>query len=164
VKQSIGTLARLLVGIVWVLAGLSKLPDPAGSVRSVRAYRLLPETVVPTIGHLLPVLEIVIGALLILGLLARGMAVVAGLLFIAFIIGISSAWARGLEINCGCFGNGGVPADPHRQYALDLARDVGLLLCCAWLVVWPRTRFALDSLLFGSHERLASGEEESVEV
>ena len=33
------------------------------------------------------------------------MGVVSSLFFIAFIIGISSAWARGLEINCGCFGN-----------------------------------------------------------
>src|SRR4029078_12888425 len=91
-------------------------------------------------------------------------AVVAGLFFLAFIIGISSAWARGLEINCGCFGNGSVPADPQRQYAIAIAGDIGLLLCSVWLVIWPRTRFALDNLLFPQYERLADGEQDTSTV
>jgi len=164
VKQWIGLLARLVVGVIDLLAGLSKFSDPAGNVRAVRAYRILPESMVPTVGHALPTIEIVIGGLLILGLFTRPMAILSGLFFLAFIIGISSAWARGLEINCGCFGNGGVPDDPQRQYAVDIARDVGLLLCSVWLVIWPRTRFALDNLLFPRMERLPDGGEEAVEV
>jgi uncharacterized membrane protein YphA (DoxX/SURF4 family) len=166
VKQWVGLVARLVVGVVDLVAGLSKFSDPAGNVRAVRAYDVLPESLVPTVGHALPTVEMVIGALLILGLFTRAMGVLSALFFIAFIIGISSAWARGLEINCGCFGNGGVPADPQRQYAIDIARDTGLLLCSLWLVVWPRTKLALDNLLFPHHERLADGEgsEEAVEV
>ena len=118
----------------------------------------------PTVGHALPTVEILLGALLLLGLFTRVMALVSVLFFVAFIIGISSAWARGLEINCGCFGNAGVPANPQREYALDIARDIGLLLCAAWLVCWPRTRFALDNLLFPRTERLPDGGEEAVEV
>lgn len=165
-KQWVGLVARLIVGIVDLAAGLAKFPDPAGNVRQVRAFQILPESVVPTVGHALPTVEIVIGAMLILGLLTRYVAILAALFFIAFIIGISAAWARGLEINCGCFGSHGVPADPHRQYAIDIARDIGLLICSLWLVVWPRTRLALDNLLFPHHERLADGEgsEEAVEV
>src|SRR4051812_8197239 len=102
--------------------------------------------------------------MLILGLLTRTFAVLAGIFFVAFIIGIASAWARGLEINCGCFGSRGVPADPHRQYAVDIARDIGLVICSAWLVVWPRTRLALDNLLFPHHERFADGEESEAAV
>ena len=165
-KQWVGLVARLIVGIVDLVAGLSKFPDPAGNVRQVRAFRILPEAVVPTVGHALPTVEIVIGVALILGLLTRAFAVLASLFFLAFIIGIAAAWARGLEINCGCFGSHGVPADPHRQYAIDIARDIGLLICSVWLVVWPRTRLALDNLLFPHSERLADGEgsEEAVEV
>ena len=165
-KQWVGLVARLIVGVVDLLAGLSKFSDPAGNVRAVRAYRILPEAVVPTVGHALPTVEIVIGSLLILGLFTRAMGILSGLFFLAFIIGISSAWARGLEINCGCFGNGGVPADPQRQYAIDIARDIGLLLCSVWLVIWPRTRFALDNLLFPRTERLPDGEQDpsAVEV
>lgn len=164
-KSWIGLLARLLVGAVWVIAGLAKLPDPAGSVRAVRAYQLLPEAVVPTVGHLLPVVEIVIGMFLVLGLLTRPPAAASAVLFVAFIIGISSAWIRGLEINCGCFGGSAVPKDPHRGYAIDLARDAVLLLGSLWLVVRPRTRLALDTLLFpSSSERLADGAEQAAAV
>jgi uncharacterized membrane protein YphA (DoxX/SURF4 family) len=164
VKQWIGLLARLIVGVVDLVAGLSKFSDPAGNVRAVRAYKILPESIVPIVGHALPTIEIVIGALLILGLFTRAMGILSGLFFLAFIIGISSAWARGLEINCGCFGNGGVPADPQRQYAIDIARDIGLLICSVWLVIWPRTRFALDNLLFPHHERLTDGEQDTAAV
>ena len=165
-KQWVGVLARLIVGVVNIVAALSKFPDPAGNVRQVRAFQILPESIVPTVGHALPTVELIIGAALLLGLLTRAFAILAALFFIAFIIGISAAWARGLEINCGCFGSHGVPANPQRQYAIDIARDIGLLICCAWLIVWPRTRLALDNLLFPQHERLADGEgsEEAVEV
>ncbi len=165
-KQWVGLLARLIVAAFLIIAGYLKFPDPAGNVRAVRAYRLLPEAMVPTVGHALPTVELILGFLLLLGLFTRYVALVTALFFLAFIIAISSAWARGLEINCGCFGNGGVPAHPQRQYAIDIARDVGLLLLSVWLVVWPRTRLALDNLLFSSHERLADGEQDpsTVEV
>jgi uncharacterized membrane protein YphA (DoxX/SURF4 family) len=159
VRQWVGLLARLVVGIVDVWAGLAKFPDPAANVRQVRAFQILPEAVVPTVGHALPAVELIVGTALILGLLTRAFAVIGALFYIAFIIGIAAAWARGLEINCGCFGSRGVPADPQRQYAIDIARDIGLLLCCVWLIVWPRTRLALDNLLFPHHERLADGEQ-----
>ena len=92
----LGLLARLLTGGVWIAAGALKLPDPAASVRAVRAYQLLPETVVPTVGHLLPVLEVVIGVCLVVGLLTRFSAAVSAVLFVAFIIGIAYAWNKGL--------------------------------------------------------------------
>ncbi len=158
-RQWIGVLARLIVGVVDLVAGIVKFPDPAANVRQVRAFDILPEAVVPTVGHALPTIEIVVGSALILGLLTRAFAVIGALFFIAFIIGIAAAWARGLEINCGCFGSSGVPENPHRQYAIDIARDIGLLLCCGWLTIWPRTRLALDNLLFPHHERLPDGEQ-----
>jgi uncharacterized membrane protein YphA (DoxX/SURF4 family) len=141
-----GLLARLLVGGVWIAAGVLKLPDPAESVRAVRAYQLLPEAIVPTVGHGLPALEIVIGALMILGLGLRISAAVSALLQVAFIIGIASAWARGLEIECGCFGGGGTAADASSKYPWEIARDVGLFALSALLVFFPRTALRLDSL------------------
>jgi hypothetical protein len=73
---------------------------------------------------------------------------VSGLLFVAFIIGIASVWARGLSIDCGCFGGGGYDADAASKYPWEIARDVGLLLLSAYLVWQGRTRLALDNLLF----------------
>ncbi|HEX8781590.1 MAG TPA: MauE/DoxX family redox-associated membrane protein [Nocardioides sp.] len=143
-----GIVARLVTGGVWVVAGALKLPDLAASVRAVRAYDLLPEAVVPVVGQLLPIVEVVVGACLLLGLLTRASAVVSTALFLAFVVGIASAWARGLQIDCGCFGGGGQVADATSEYPLEIARDVGLLLLSLWLVVCPRTRLALDNLIF----------------
>ena len=144
----LGLLARVLVGTVWVVAGLLKLPDPNDNVRAVRAYDLLPESVVPVVGHALPILEILVGLCLLLGLLTRVAAVVSALLLVAFVVGIASAWSRGLSIECGCFGGGAGPAaNAQAKYPWEIARDLGLLALSAWLVVRPRTPWAVDNRL-----------------
>jgi uncharacterized membrane protein YphA (DoxX/SURF4 family) len=139
--------ARLVVGVVWVTAGLLKLADPAQSVRAVRAYQILPEAVVPSVGYALPALEVAVGVLVIAGLGLRLVAVLSSLLLVAFIVGISSAWARGLRIECGCFGGGGDAANAASAYPWEIARDVGLAALSALLALGPRSRLALDTLL-----------------
>jgi len=139
--------SRLLVGWVWIAAGVIKLPDPAASVRAVRAYDLLPEAIVPTVGHLLPIVEIVAGTCLVLGLLTRGVAAVSALLFVAFVIGIATAWARGLQIECGCFGGGGYKEGASSEYPWEIARDIGLLLLSLLLIWRPQSPWAADTLL-----------------
>jgi uncharacterized membrane protein YphA (DoxX/SURF4 family) len=143
-----GVVARLVVGGVWIVAGWLKLPDPAESVRAVRAYDLLPEAIVPAVGHGLPALEIVVGLLLVLGAVTRIAAGLSFLLQIAFIVGIASAWARGLRIECGCFGGGGTSAaaDVTDKYAWDIARDVGLAALSLLLMLFPRTALSADRL------------------
>ena len=141
--------ARLVVGGVWIVAGALKIPDPASSVQAVRAYRLLPEAIVPTVGQLLPVVEVVVGLALVVGLLTRTMAVASAVLFVAFIIGIASAWARGLTIDCGCFGGGGYDPDAAEKYPWEIARDVALLAGSVFVAAFGhRSRWALDHVLF----------------
>ncbi len=144
----LGLLARLLVGGVWLVAGWVKLADPAASVRAVRAYQVLPEAVVPAFGHGLPVLELCVGLLLVTGLAQRLAAAVSVLLFVAFIIGISAAWARGLQIECGCFGGGGAAgADAADKYPWEILRDAGLLALSLLLAWRPTTRWSLDGAI-----------------
>jgi uncharacterized membrane protein YphA (DoxX/SURF4 family) len=139
----IGLLARLILGVVLLVAGAIKVTSPASSALAVRAYKILPYD------FALPVVEILIGVLLVVGLLTRAAAVVGGLLMLAFIIGISWAWAHGYSIDCGCFGGGGTIAASQTQYPLEVLRDVGLVALAAWLVVRPRTAYSLDHRLFG---------------
>lgn len=140
--------ARLTVGIVWIVAGLLKLEDIDGSVRSVRNFAILPEVIVPTVGRGLPIFEIVIGALLVLGVALRITGGLSALLQLAFIIGISSAWARGLQIECGCFGGSGAHIEnASAQYPWDIARDTGLFLLSVMICIWPRSRLSLDEIL-----------------
>ena len=147
-KEWLGLLARLVTGGVWIVAGAVKLPDPAQSVAAVRAYQLLPSSLVTPVGQLLPVIEIVVGVCLVLGILTRGAAVVSALLFVAFIIGIASVWARGINIDCGCFGGGGADPDAASNYPWEIARDVALLAASLFVAWLPSTRLALDNLLF----------------
>lgn len=149
VKSWLALVARIVTGVVWIWAGLAKLTDPYGSAQAVRAYQLLPWQVADLVGHVLPSVEIVVGLALVVGALTRGAGVVSALLFVAFIIGISSVWARGILIDCGCFGGGG--GDPHAasKYPWEIARDVGLLVLSVYLVWVGGGRLALDRLLFG---------------
>lgn len=141
--------ARLVTGVVWLVAGGAKLTELDQSARAVRAYELLPWQVADAVGHVLPAVEVVVGAALVVGVLTRVAGVMSALLFVAFIVGIASAWARGLTIDCGCFGGGGYDPDAASKYPGEIARDVGLLaLSC--LTVWlGGGRFALDRWLFG---------------
>jgi len=142
-----GLVVRLGLGAVWLFAGVTKLSDAAASVRAVRAYELLPEVVVPAVGFALPVLEVGVGLLLVAGLGTRVAATLSTVLLAAFVAGIASAWARGLQIECGCFGGGGFAADATARYPVDIARDAGLLVLSAALAVRPRTPWALDNRL-----------------
>ncbi len=132
------------------MAGLLKLPNLPGSVLAVRAYRLIPYDLAVVVGYALPIVEVAVGLLLVLGLFTRASAAVGSLMMIAFTIGIASAWARGLSLDCGCFGGGGeiARAEALRAYPWEIARDVGLLALGAWLVWRPQTWLALEDRLF----------------
>ena len=100
--------ARLALAVVWAWAGLAKISDPDVATRAVRAYELFPEALVKPIAWGLPFVELGLAVLLLIGLATRPAAWVSAVLFVAFIVMIGSAWARGLSIDCGCFGGGGV--------------------------------------------------------
>jgi uncharacterized membrane protein YphA (DoxX/SURF4 family) len=146
----LSVLVRLVVGVVWIVAGTLKLADTDASVRAVRAYQLLPESVVPLVGRGLPAFEIVIGLLLVVGLAIRLVSILSMLLLTAFIIGIAAAWARNIRIDCGCFGGGGFDADATSKYPWEIARDAGLLFLSALLAIWPQSRLSVDALILPS--------------
>ena len=144
---AVSTLARWALAVVWGYAGLSKVADPEATVRAVRAYRLLPEPAVLVLGYGLPFLEIGLAVLLLFGLATRVLGSISALLFVAFIVGVASAWARGLAIDCGCFGGGGQIDPGATRYVQEIIRDVGFLAMAAWLIVFPQSRLAVESRL-----------------
>ncbi|HET9779094.1 MAG TPA: MauE/DoxX family redox-associated membrane protein [Propionibacteriaceae bacterium] len=140
----ISTGARLVLGGVFLVAGVLKAIDPQSSVAAVRAYQLLPASLATVVGWGLPFAEIALGLLLLAGIATRAVAAAAAMLLVIFIAGVISAAARGLSIDCGCFGGGGAVAPGDTAYGTELVRDVGLLLLAGWLVWKPQSRFALD--------------------
>ncbi|MEV0720404.1 MauE/DoxX family redox-associated membrane protein [Asanoa sp. NPDC050611] len=148
IRPWLGTLVRLGLAAVWLFAGAAKVGDLAGSGRAVNAYQVMPFEVAKVIGAALPFVEIALGVLLVVGLATRAVAAISSALLLVFIAGISSAWARGLSIDCGCFGSGGqLAAGQSPNYAPEIARDIGFLILAAFLIVWPRTRLSVDRWL-----------------
>jgi uncharacterized membrane protein YphA (DoxX/SURF4 family) len=144
----LATAARLIVGGVWIVAGALKVGDLTASGRSVVAYRILPFDASMSLGAVLPFLEIALGLLLLLGLATRLAAIASVVLFAVYIGAIASVWARGLRIECGCFGTGGsLTGDQGPRYALEILRDIALLLVAGFLAVFPRSRVSLDGQL-----------------
>jgi hypothetical protein len=119
VRPWLGTLVRLGLAAVWLVAGGTKVGDLAASGRAVNAYDVMPYDVAKVVGAALPVV---------------------------FIAGIASAWARGLQIDCGCFGSGGqLAAGQSPTYGPEIARDLGFLVLAGFLLIYPLTRWSVDS-------------------
>jgi len=136
--------ARLILGGVLFAAGLLKYQHLDKSQMAVRAYELLPISLANFLGVVLPFVEIAVGILLILGAAIRISSMVGGILMLMFITGISQAWARGLSIDCGCFGGGGQVAPGTASYLPEILRDAALALLAIYLFRYPQSKFALD--------------------
>jgi uncharacterized membrane protein YphA (DoxX/SURF4 family) len=155
----IGTLARLGLAAVFLISGYIKAVDLDQTYVAVQAYQVLPKAAIEPVSVLLPWFEIALGVLVLLGVGTRLVAVISAGLLLLFIAGVAQAWARGLSIDCGCFGGGGEVAPEKTSYGTELLRDTGFLALAVWLIVRPRTLFSLDEWL-GRNDGVPPTEEE----
>ena len=136
--------ARLILGGVLLAAGALKIGNLQKSAMAVRAYERLPVSLANFLGYTLPWIEIGVGLLLITGALVRISGLIGAVTMLAFIIAIGQAWARGLSIDCGCFGGGGAIDPEDTKYLSEIIRDIGLLILGIYLYLYPKGRFGLD--------------------
>lgn len=140
----VSVLARLGLAAVWLASGWIKASDPNTTELAVRAYQILPESLVHPVALGLPALELILGLLLLIGLGTRLAAMISGAVFLVLIAAIASSWARGLSIDCGCFGGGGAVAGIDGwDYASEIARDIGFTALAVWLMFFPHTPWSL---------------------
>jgi uncharacterized membrane protein YphA (DoxX/SURF4 family) len=122
-------ISRLTVGGAFVFAGSLKLKDPARFALDVSHFRLLPNELINPVALLLPGIECVAGLLVLSGVWLRASALVVTGLTGIFMAAIVTALARGLNIECGCFGTMG-----GRHVGLvSLAIDITLFSMAFWL-------------------------------
>ena len=169
-QRWVGLVARLILGVTLIVAGLLKVAAMDSSIAAVRTYRIDSWDFATIVGTAMPVVEIIVGLAILVGLLTRWSALLGALAMVAFIAGIASVWARGISLDCGCFGGGGLRQDPWptvvHGYIKDIVRDTGLFLCGLWLVINPRTALSLDGWMSAPaavmpHEKPATSEHES---
>ena len=144
----VGLVVRLVLAGIWAWASLSKIEHPRTFIRAVRAYDATPEWLSKAIAYGLPMLELTLAVLLLVGLIVRYAAAVSALLFVIFTVGLLQAAARGIKLECGCFGGGGTSTTTH--YTLDVLRDLGLLVLAVYLILLPLTRLSLDGYIIST--------------
>lgn len=124
---------RIFLGGFYIVAGAVKIPDPGKFAEAVANYRILPHEMLNLVAITLPWIEVTAGVLLVLGIWFRASAWLINVMTIVFIVAIGSAVARGLNIECGCFGTVG-----GREVGINaILEDLGLLAAGIWLL-WKR--------------------------
>lgn len=116
-------LCRLLLGGLFVYAGVVKALDPAGFAGEIANYQILPYRLNFLVACTLPFVELLAGLLLIINRKVRAASLVIGGLNLVFIVALSSLLVRGLDIDCGCFRPGA-----HTSVQAALWRDAGLMV------------------------------------
>lgn len=115
-------LSRLLLGAVFIYAGVVKGLDPVGFAGEIANYQILPYRLNFLVATTLPWVEMLAGLLLVVHCKVRPAALVIGGMNLVFIVALSSLLVRGLDIDCGCFRPG-----EHTSIQAALWRDAGLM-------------------------------------
>ncbi len=96
-------LLRLILGVIFIYASLGKLFRPEDFAKAILRYEFLPLYFVNIVAIIMPWVEFFTGILLILGIYKKASSVLASISLVVFLIALTSAFARGLDISCGCF-------------------------------------------------------------
>ncbi|MDI1248808.1 MAG: DoxX family membrane protein [Lacunisphaera sp.] len=122
-KTAVLWCGRLLLGGTFLYAATLKIMNPAAFVADIDHYRLLPYPGAVVLGVYLPWIEVVCGLAVVLRWRERGALALLLALCMVFSVALASAWIRGLDINCGCFGHGAT-ANLHQALARSLILGV----------------------------------------
>lgn len=98
---------RIILGFVFIYAGLEKALMPEAFAKSISNYQLIPDFIINFSAIVLPWIELVCGILLIFGVSVKENSLILSILLSLFIIMITISVMRGLNIDCGCFGTVG---------------------------------------------------------
>jgi len=121
---------RIIIGGIFVYAGITKIQNPQAFADSIATFQMLPPQVTNIVTLGLPPFEVLIGLMLIAGWHVRASSLAVIGLSVVFGIALGQAIARGLVVDCGCFGSG----EPSilKTWA-SFGRAVILLICSLWI-------------------------------
>lgn len=94
---------RVVLGAIFIFASYGKLFSPADFAKAILRYEFLPIYFVNLLAIIMPWLEFIVGLMLIFGIFKKASSMLAGISLVVFLIALISAYARGLDISCGCF-------------------------------------------------------------
>ena len=141
-NRYLSLLFRLALGGTLIISGVAKLSQGAGFVDEVQEFNLLPHALTVVFGTALPWVEVIAGVLLVGGLFWRYASAIAFITTLSFVIANSVVLYRGLNMECGCFGN---LAQLHTRNSLII--DFVLLIMAFQVFVHKGDFFSLDSMI-----------------
>ena len=127
-------IARVVIGAIFIYAGFMKIQDPAAFAKAVDSYQMLPSVFVGLIAVVLPMTELIAGLALVFTKWSRESALLILAMLVVFLVGLSQASIRGLEISCGCFGE---DEGVTESIGMAIVRDLLMLVPTVWLVIRP---------------------------
>lgn len=125
------TLLRCAIALLFLYAGAVKLWKTQDFAYDVQSYQLTSWTVSILIAVYLPWLEVVAALALLAKRLYLGALILSITLLTVFLAALGSAWWRGLDITCGCFG----PEENKTNYPLHVGADLALVAAVALLLI-----------------------------
>jgi uncharacterized membrane protein YphA (DoxX/SURF4 family) len=137
----VAIIMRLILGGVFLYASIDKIIHPAKFAQAIQNYRLIPIELTNVVGIFLPWLEFYCGLFLIIGLFNRASSCIIAALLSFFIIALTSAIIRGLDIACGCYGSG-----TNVSWG-RVVEDLLLLAIALNLIFYASEKFTLDNRL-----------------
>ena len=141
-------LFRILLGLIFLFAGIAKISDPVRFIFTLRQFNLFSEAVIPFMALYLPWLEFILGLFLILGLLYRASAFLLACLNTMFAIAILTVVVRGMEIDCGCFGMfADILKIPDSADIKAIIRNVIFIGISVYIFIVKKTLFSLENYL-----------------
>jgi uncharacterized membrane protein YphA (DoxX/SURF4 family) len=127
-------LVCMVIGVVFIWSGITKLLAPKEFSVIIESYGLIPDAWILPLAIALPLLEMVFGLGLLLDI--RGSLAVITSLLMLFMAILSYAIWLGLDVDCGCFG----PQDPESEAFHSLRpalyRDFVMIAGVIYLYIW----------------------------
>lgn len=142
----VGIVCRLIVGGVFIAAGMLKITEPIESFIEIgRLWNIIPDPFLTWFMTALPWVELIFGVFVVLGMFTRFSASIIALCLLSFMIGIVVNMIRGRTLGeCGCFGGA---FDFGKSFTELLVRDVILMLFTLVIVFTKKTWLSLDNYL-----------------
>ncbi|MFZ4779144.1 MAG: MauE/DoxX family redox-associated membrane protein [Terrimicrobiaceae bacterium] len=123
-------LLRVALGGLFLYAGAVKIGNPQAFADSIATFKILPDYLINIVALGLPPFEILLGLMLVAGWKTRASSLALSALAFVFCIAFAQAMARGLSVECGCFGSG--KPSPLKTW-MSFGRAAMLLLAGAWI-------------------------------
>ena len=124
-KNMLVLICRIFLGFLFIYASLEKILQPEEFAKQVGYYKALPFGLENLLAILLPWTELIVGICLLAGLLVDGATLLSIIMNLVFILAISQAMIRGIDITCGCFK---VSADSENLGLHTIIRDIIFLI------------------------------------